>query len=187
MARDYAKRRTTKQDPKKSSGNGGWRIIALLVAGVLIFGAWYGYKQKQLKSNTLPPVVEAQSVTSAPVVDADGQSKKADGKEINFEFYSALPKMEVADSAPTQVSTVDANKGYWIQLGAFFTEDTAGDMQERMQLLGLDPVISHYESKKTGRTIYRVEIGPYQTYQDAQSKQQELEQMKVSSMIRKAG
>ena len=189
MARDYAKRYNHKAAPKKrgKKSNGVARlrtafvlivILLIIVAGVA--GYFYYHNPKTLAS-LLPPVTEAKATSlkkalhKAPVVEAKEEP-------VDYEFYTLLPKINVPD--PVQNTTPpEEQPGFWLQMAVYYSMRDASAMLDRLQLLGLDPVITERKSTKSDKTLYVVIMGPYPAKEAAVARQQDLKKIGVTSYI----
>ena len=163
MARDYAKR-TTSRKPKKAPLPGWvWMLVGLLVG---LFIAFLVYLQQQgsnpLKGLSLPKpkpaATDTRAVKKQPVPKAP---KKDDG--INFDFYSILPEQEVVipESELGNTPTPTAEKAnYFLQVGSFKSDEDANSRMAELFLLNMEPSIQKV-TVDGGNTWHRVRVGPY--------------------------
>ncbi len=188
MARDYAKRYNQKSSPKKrkkSNSRAGMRgifvvIVILLVIASGVAGYFY-YHQPKIPTSLLPPVADAKATSlkkpphKAPVVEAKEEP-------VDYEFYTLLPKINVPD--PVQDTTPPEERpGFWLQMAVYYSMRDASAMLDRLQLLGLDPVITERKSTKSDKTLYVVIMGPYPAKEAAVARQQDLKKIGVTSYI----
>lgn len=61
---------------------------------------------------------------------------------------------------------------YFVQVGAFARPDEAEQQRARVSLMGMTAKVS--EREQSGRTVYRVRVGPYERKQDADAAQEKL-------------
>lgn len=61
---------------------------------------------------------------------------------------------------------------YFVQVGAFARADEAEQQRARVSLMGMTAKVS--EREQSGRTVYRVRVGPYDRKQDADAAQERL-------------
>jgi cell division protein FtsN len=61
---------------------------------------------------------------------------------------------------------------YFVQVGAFGRPDEAEQQRARVSLMGMPAKVS--EREQSGRTVYRVRVGPYDRKQDADAAQERL-------------
>ena len=183
MARDYAKRYKTaapKKRGKKSTIGARLRslfvfiiILVIIAAGI----AGYFYYHHPL----LPPVSDAKATSfakarpKAPVVEAKEEP-------VDYEFYTLLPKINVPDPV-LDTTPPDQQPGFWLQMAVYYSMRDASAMLDRLQLLGLDPVITERKSSKSDKTLYVVIMGPYPTKEAAVARQQDLKKISVTSYI----
>ena len=163
MARDYAKRTTTRRPKKKPLPGWLWMLGGLLVG---LFIAFLVYLQQQggepFKGLSLPKMkpatTDTRSVKKQPVPKAP---KKDDG--INFDFYSILPEQEVvipeSELGNTPTKTVD-KANYFLQVGSFKSDEDANARIAELFLLNLTPSIQKV-TVDGGNTWHRVRVGPY--------------------------
>lgn len=192
MAKDYAKRynqNQRKKSPSKKRSKSNARssirgifviIVILLVIAAGIAGYFY-YHQPKPSASLLPPVADAKATAlkkqthKAPVVEAKEEP-------VDYEFYTLLPKINVPD--PQQnTAPPEEQPGYWLQLMVYYSMRDASAFLDRMQLLGLDPVITQRKSTKTDHDLFIVVMGPFSTKENAVTRQQELKKINISSYI----
>ena len=164
MARDYAKR-TTSRKPKKAPLPGWlWMLGGLLVG---LFVAFLVYLQQQGKSpldgislpNTKPATTDTRAVKKEPIPKAP----KKEDSGINFDFYSILPEQEVVipESELGNTPTPTAEKAnYFLQVGSFKSDEDAGARMAELFLLNLEPSVQKV-TVDGGNTWHRVRVGPY--------------------------
>lgn len=70
---------------------------------------------------------------------------------------------------------------YFVQAGAFTRPDEAEQQRARLALMGLESRIT--EREQSGRTVYRVRVGPYPTREDADALQVRLQDGGVAAQI----
>lgn len=61
---------------------------------------------------------------------------------------------------------------YFVQVGAFARPDDAEQQRARVSLMGMTAKVT--EREQSGRTVYRVRIGPYDRKSDADAAQEKL-------------
>lgn len=197
MTKDYAKSKTyaktrskTQLKKHKSSSVAAHSrsvlvvFVLLLVIAAGIAGYYYSHhpvnKVSKNQTSLLPPVSEAKAIPlktkrKAPVVEAKEEP-------VEYEFYTLLPQISVPD--PVQDDTPPGEKpGFWLQLMVYYGMRDATAFVDRLQLLGLDPVIVQRKSTKNDRILYIVVLGPFSTKENAVSRQQDLKKMNLSSYI----
>ena len=162
MARDYAKRTTTRKPKKASTPGWVWMLGGLLVG---LFIAFLVYLQGQggeaLKGLSLPK--PAATDTRAVKKTTVPKAPKKEESGINFDFYSILPEQEVVipESELGNTPTPSAEKAsYYLQVGSFKSSDDANARIAELFLLNLEPTIQKV-TVDGGNTWHRVRVGPY--------------------------
>ncbi len=163
MARDYARRTTTRKPAKKPVGGWVWMLGGLLVG---LFIAFLVYLQQQggepFKGLSLPKMkpatTDTRSVKKQPIPKAP---PKKEG--INFDFYSILPEQEVvipeSELGNTPTPTLE-KANYFLQVGSFKRDEDANARIAELFLLNLTPTIQKV-TVDGGNTWHRVRVGPY--------------------------
>ena len=82
----------------------------------------------------------------------------------------------LGDLARSRASTADPFN-YYVQAGAFRSADEAEAQRAKLALQGFDARVS--EREQSGRTVFRVRIGPMESREDAERVQQKLAASKV--------
>ena len=62
---------------------------------------------------------------------------------------------------------------FFVQVGAFRTPEDAQAQRAKLALMGLDAKVS--EREQSGRTVYRVRLGPYERLSDAEKMKEDLQ------------
>lgn len=70
---------------------------------------------------------------------------------------------------------------YFVQVGAFARPDEAEQQRARVSLMGLTAKVT--EREQSGRTVYRVRVGPYDRKQDADAAQEKLASSGVEAAL----
>ncbi len=182
MPRDYAHYTKDKKRPKKSKSKGKktgfgkkmrW-LLALLFIIVLVI-----IVIRLFHNNTAEPKKsDAQVKTQPIVVEKDKpQEKVTASSEVQFDFYTILPKAEVNVQA--------ANNGqrtkYILQIAIVNTINDAKHLESELSLLGLDVFAQPVKIK--GESKYQVNIGPYVTKDAALSDQKKLQANKIKTKL----
>jgi cell division protein FtsN len=162
MARDYAKRTTTRKPQKSGLPGWLWMLAGLLVG---LFIAFLVYLQQQggapFKGFSLPtakPAVTDTRAVTKPVIPKAPPKKEG----INFDFYSILPEQEVVipESELSKTPAVEEKANYYLQVGSFKSNEDAQARIAELFLLNLTPSIQKV-AVDGGNTWHRVRIGPY--------------------------
>jgi cell division protein FtsN len=118
---------------------------------------------------TAPPsvVMGKPPVTGAAAGAASAPGSKRDPAAI-------LAGQSPAPAAPTAKSTKPGADpfSYFVQVGAFSRPEDAEQQRARVGMMGMTAKVS--EREQSGRTVYRVRLGPYERKEDADAAQEKL-------------
>jgi cell division protein FtsN len=173
VARDY-KPAPTKQ---KSSGKGSTFFTGFLVGLITGIGVSVGVAifvtkgESPFVSKVATPAQpdNGSSQKTAPSETATAEPTETASPDKSFDFYKILPstesqvtEQEVKQSAATQQpsSPPAASEKYYLQVGAFKTEQEADNMKAKLALLGLEAVVQTVNAPDNG-IWHRVRVGPY--------------------------
>ena len=112
-----------------------------------------------------PKAVVPNPILSPPAVSGTPADEKAD---------------PLGDLARARAGAADPFN-YYVQAGAFRTPEDAEAQRAKLALAGFDPRVS--EREQSGRTVYRVRIGPLESKDEAERIQQKLTASKVESAL----
>ena len=115
-----------------------------------------------------PPKATASTTVPAPATAAVKPSRS-----------SADPLGDLA-KAKSEASGVDPFN-YFIQAGAFRTPEDAEQQRARLLLLGMQAKVS--EREQSGRTVYRVRIGPFDKKDDADRMKERLDGHSIETAL----
>ncbi len=170
MARDY---KPAPQKPKSSGGGStffaGFLVGLILGIGVSVAVALFvkGGESPFVEREANTPHVEAK-----PVEPADKPTGKTDqnapGGKPRFDFYTILPGSETAvteqeikqNKVQQQAAPEVVKENYFLQVGAFQTEEEADNMKAKLALLGLEAVVQTANLPDKG-VWHRVRVGPF--------------------------
>ena len=62
---------------------------------------------------------------------------------------------------------------YFVQVGAFRTQEDADAQRAKLSLIGLEAKVT--EREQSGRTVYRVRLGPFDRKEDADKQKERLD------------
>lgn len=173
MARDY---KPTSRKPK-SAGKGSVFFTGFLLGLVIGVGASLGvvvfvkggespFTQPQ-SAPEMPRVVQPDNAGSAPGDQAGTEDPQATANR--FDFYKILPgnesqvtEQELQKSIEEQQKSAEARvqESYYLQVGAFQTEQEADNVKAKLALLGLEAVVQTANVPDKG-VWHRVRVGPY--------------------------
>lgn len=164
MTRDYkpVSRR------QKTAGKGsifftGFLFGLIVGVGASVAVAWF------VKGGDSPFSVpeRAPRVDTAPASGADATPPADDPSR--FDFYKILPNNEnpvpEQEAQPRQaeqmpVPPAGAAESYYLQVGAFHSEQDADNLKAQLALLGMEALVQTVEVPGKGN-LHRVRVGPY--------------------------
>jgi len=185
MTKDYAKRyKNTSKKRKRSRFASRARFVFIAIVTVLIIVAAilsyvYSHQNAASRHSARVGLPEAKStmerIPAAPVVDAKEEP-------IDYEFYTLLPKMSIPVPKENTVPP-DEQPGFWLQLMVYYNMRDASAFVDRLQLSGLDPVITQRRSTKTNNDLFVVVLGPFSSKENALARQHDLKKMGINSYV----
>lgn len=162
--------RSTDQDAAEAKRNKDWDPNAPL----------YGKNPARPSAPASAPAAaastpaNARSTPPAAAVDAKPESKP-DKRAAG----SADP---LGDLAKERSSTAGADPfSYFVQVGAYRTADDAESQRAKLSLGGIEAKVS--EREQSGRTVYRVRIGPIDKREDADKAKEKLEALGMEAAL----
>lgn len=151
--------RTAEQDAQEAEHNKGWDPNAGL-----------GGKPSARAASAAPAAPPAPAASAAPMrPPAAATPPRA--------ATSPPPAPAPAASAKAEAPALT----YFAQAGAYTRSDDAEAQRAKLALLGLDAKIS--ERDQSGRTVYRVRLGPFETKAEADEAMQRLQAAGVESSL----
>ena len=135
----------------------------------------------------LPPLPAAPELAAVPappaaVVAGTKPAASAPGK-VAKPPSSLDPSGDLAKArleSPTVLPGVDPFS-YFIQAGAFRTPEDAEQQRARLVLLGVQAKVS--EREQSGRTVYRVRLGPFDRKEDADAAKARLDNNSIETAL----
>lgn len=172
MTRDY-KPATPRQ---RSSGKGstfftGFLIGLIVGIGVSVAVAIFvkgGESPFITKVAPEPQPDETSLPTAIPRESGEPSAGESQPSANRFDFYKILPgsesqvtEQEIKESKAAQESTSSvSSENYFLQVGAFQTEQEADNMKAKLALLGLEAVVQTANVPDKG-VWHRVRVGPF--------------------------
>jgi cell division protein FtsN len=176
MSRDY------KPSPEKpKSSNKGSPFLTGLLIGILLGVAASLGVVMYLKGGNSPFTIQPSAQSTQPLADkikekskaeaekaaAEADLPKADANEDQnrFDFYTILPGSEskVTKEEENKIKADDqqpvVQKSYFLQVGAFQTEEEADNLKAKLALQGFEAVIQTAAIPDKG-IWHRVRVGP---------------------------
>lgn len=121
-----------------------------------------------------PGTVPAPATATAPKAAPAPPAKPAPSADPLGDLAKAK-----ADAAPA-VSGVDPFS-YFVQAGAFRTPEDAEQQRAKLMLLGVQAKVS--EREQSGRTVYRVRVGPFDKKEDADKVKERLDGNSIETAL----
>lgn len=144
---------------------------------------------------SVPPVADAPKSKKQAAEDAKAAAGKPDAAakppaevavDPKGKVYSSDPLGDLAQTkaggktystskaVPEPAATTAAEPfTFFVQVGAFRTPEDAQAQRAKLALMGLDAKVS--EREQSGRTVYRVRLGPYERLSDAEKMKDDLQ------------
>lgn len=166
MTRDY-KPAAPRQKP---AGKGNPFFTGLLIGVILGIGVSIGVAV--MVTGGKSPFVEHETSVAEPDVrpepsPASGEAAAPETAETRpaanrFDFYKILPGTEsqVTEQEIQQSAAPAGTENYFLQVGAFQTEEEADNVKAKLALLGLEAVVQTANVPDKG-VWHRVRVGPY--------------------------
>jgi cell division protein FtsN len=168
VSRDY------KPAPARGSSNskGSPFLTGLLVGLLLGVGLSVGVavmvkgsESPFVSKGTQVPKVE-NAAGDSDAVPKDAQQQDAQEKP-RFDFYTILPgsesqvtEQEIKQKETEAEKNVRSTESYFLQVGAFQTEQEADNMKAKLALLGVEAIVQTAAIPDKG-TWHRVRVGPF--------------------------
>lgn len=167
MSRDYKP-----TSPRSSDRSKGKPFITGLLLGLLLGVGLSAGLAIFIKNGDSPFSAGSPRVDETePAIDADAETSALPQDESDkprFDFYTILPGSEsqVTEQEIQQKEEAESpaaaavNENYFLQVGAFQTEQEADNMKAQLALLGLEAVVQTAAIPDKG-VWHRVRVGPY--------------------------
>lgn len=170
MSRDYkpAPQRSSKGSSKGNPFLSGLLVGLLLGVGIsvgvaiMVKGSDSPFVNRVAESKHDNGKAEGNTDTSA----VPKEEKAEDNGKPRFDFYTILPgtesqvteqEIKQKEAAPAKST---AQESYFLQVGAFKTEQEADNMKAKLALLGLEAIVQTAAIPDKG-TWHRVRVGPF--------------------------
>jgi DedD protein len=194
---------TATQAPlKEEKGLSAHQLILMFLAAVAVCGVFFaagflvGYNERSVKSAPITERVSASPSVIPPVVNPTptpetGRTKEATVTEGNPIRQSAEPlkvpplpsgkpsRKASEKPAPKPVPPAvgpGASEGFNIQVSASGTEAEAEKVVVALKAEGYPAFITPLEARPGGATLYRVQVGPYPSREEAEKVRDKLAQ-----------
>ena len=127
-----------------------------------------------------PAVVITPPQASASAARAAGRAASSDPLGDLANARSAARPAVPADTAESTSTGADPFN-YFIQVGAFRTPEDAEQQRAKLLLLGFQARVT--EREQSGRTVYRVRLGPFDKKDDADKAKERLDGVSVETAL----
>lgn len=164
MSRDY------KPTQNRSSSSKGSPFLTGLLVGLLLGVAISVGVALLIKKSDSPFVAKVTpgAVTEAPgtpdALPREEKNPEAENTKPRFDFYTILPgnesKVTEQDIKENTTQSTTVNESYFLQVGAFQTEQEADNMKARLALLGMEAIVQTATIPDKG-VWHRVRVGPF--------------------------
>lgn len=164
MTRDY--KNTTSREKPSSKGSpffSGLLVGLVLGVGISVALALFITGGKSPFENKVEPaaVIEAENLE---VPDATPEDITGGEEKPRFDFYTILPGTETQvteqEIKEKEAAAVAVTETYFLQVGAFQTEQEADNMKASLALQGIEAIVQTAEIPEKG-TWHRVRVGPF--------------------------
>ena len=157
--------RSTEQDAAEARKNKDWDPNAPL----------YGKNPAKPAGAASGPLAETPAAAPPPRTTVVAPEPKTDGKPV----ASADPLGDLA-KARSSTATLDPFS-YYVQAGAYRLAEDAEAQRAKLSLAGLEAKVS--EREQSGRTVFRVRIGPMDKKDDADKVKERLEALGLEAAL----
>ncbi|MCV2419546.1 SPOR domain-containing protein [Paucibacter sp. DJ2R-2] len=172
---DKVPQRTAEQDAAEAQRNKNWDPNAPLAgkAGVKASGVVSGAPAPAAPAQVAAPASTAPAV-APPAPSASAAAPKAADKAPEKAADKAADKKAEAKAAAASAAAAAADPNlYFVQAGAYVKNEDAEQQRARLALLGFSAKVM--EKEQSGRTVFRVRIGPIDSRDEAEGLQRKIE------------
>jgi len=164
MTRDY--KNTTSREKPSSKGSpffSGLLVGLVLGVGLSVGLALFITGGKSPFENKVTPaaVIEPETLEVPDATQADAGNESG---QPRFDFYTILPGTETQvteqEIKQKESAAIAVTESYFLQVGAFQTEQEADNMKARLALQGIEAIVQTAEIPEKG-TWHRVRVGPF--------------------------
>jgi cell division protein FtsN len=134
-----------------------------------------------------PPIPAAPELAAVPAPPAAVVAGAKPAASAAGKVAKPPPSLDpLGDLAKAKLESPTAQPGvdpftYFIQAGAFRTPEDAEQQRARLTLLGVQARVS--EREQSGRTVYRVRLGPFQNKDDADAAKARLDNNSIETAL----
>lgn len=124
------------------------------------------------------PQAASPATAQKPVADPTGAKPAKPAADPIGDLAKA--KMTAPAAAPAAASGADPFS-YFVQVGAFRTPEDAEQQRAKISLMGLEARVT--EREQSGRTVFRVRLGPFDKKEDADKAKERLDGSGVETAL----
>jgi len=151
----------------------------------------------QTNAQTQSGMLQEPEIVEVPPASSNGVAVAPKPAQDNGEAAAAAKKpLQVANNPPSTAAapavtpkptsnpataSVDANSGYFLQVGAYKTSADAEQQRARLAFQGFESKVTQRDAG--GVTYYRVRIGPFSKFDDMNSARQRLSDAGVDTAV----
>lgn len=164
MTRDY-KNSTSREKPSNKGSPFFSGLLVGLVLGVglsVVLALFITGGKSPFENKVTPAAVIEPEAPEVPDATQAGAGNEAG--QPRFDFYTILPgtetqvtEQEIKQKESTAIAVTET---YFLQVGAFQTEQEADNMKARLALQGIEAIVQTAEIPEKG-TWHRVRVGPF--------------------------
>lgn len=165
MTRDY--KNATPREKPASKGNpffSGLLVGLVLGVGLSVVLALFITGGKSPFENKVTPAAVIEAEKSVESTTPEPSETAEDAEKPRFDFYTILPGSEtqVTEQEIKQKETelIAVTENYFLQVGAFKTEQEADNMKAKLALQGVEAIVQTAEIPEKG-VLHRVRVGPF--------------------------
>ena len=165
-----ATKNSAEQDAQETQKNKNWDPNAPLYGKIPAKPSASGAVGTTTGAPTATAPVQA---ASAPKVAASAPKPTAEAGKPSADPLGDLAKAKTAGTSTAAVSPGADPFTYFVQAGAFRTPEDAEAQKAKITLAGFDAKIT--EREQSGRTVFRVRVGPMEKQGDANAAKEKLD------------
>ncbi len=127
-----------------------------------------------------PSAADATGATGKPKISADPLGDLAKAKSEAKPASKPDSKPDAKPDATAAAGGVDPFS-YFIQVGAFRTPEDAEQQRAKLSLIGFQAKVT--EREQSGRTVFRVRLGPFDKKEDADKTKEKLDSQSIETAL----
>lgn len=131
--------------------------------------------KKQVAEEVKAAAAKAEAAAKPPAevaVDPKGKVYSSDPLGDLAQTKAGGKSVSTTKAPPEPAAAASEPFTYFVQVGAYRTPEDAQAQRAKLVLMGLDAKVS--EREQSGRTVYRVRLGPYERLSDAEKMKDDL-------------